>query len=151
VTCLADLGILDQHGQAMAVSAAGHLGSAGERAFARQDVRTAANLLLRAADLLDEGDRTKARLLIDGGEALAEAGDLAQSALVLDHAIEMGRALGDHALETCARLAQLYFAHSTNLRSSPPTSPMRPSVPSPTSRRRPGMTCSTGPGASLWR
>jgi class 3 adenylate cyclase/tetratricopeptide (TPR) repeat protein len=114
VTCLADLGILDQHGQAMAVSAAGHLGSAGERAFARQDVRTAANLLLRAADLLDEGDRTKARLLIDGGEALAEAGDLAQSALVLDHAIEMGRALGDHALETCARLAQLYFAHSTN-------------------------------------
>jgi len=113
VSYRAELGRLDDDGRRLAARAAGHLASAGERALARQDMPTAASLLLRAAALLED-DGTKARLLIDAGGALIESGELVRAGSVLDDAIKRGRDVGDDALETSARLARLYLTYSTD-------------------------------------
>ena len=52
---LAELAPLDEEGRYLGRRAAGHLGPAGRRAFARGDMWAAANLLRRAADLLPAG------------------------------------------------------------------------------------------------
>ncbi|MGO9343408.1 MAG: adenylate/guanylate cyclase domain-containing protein [Acidimicrobiales bacterium] len=110
----AELAVLDSEGRTLARNAAGHLRSAGERALMRQDESAAANLLLRSANLLEDNDKTKVKLLIQVGVALMETAQLVEAASVLDHAIELGIALSDEALETTARLARLFLDHSTN-------------------------------------
>ena len=65
----AELGPVDDHGRRVGAEASRHLSSAGRRAVARGDMPAAANLLQRAAALLDEQDPVRALLLLDAGEA----------------------------------------------------------------------------------
>ena len=60
---LAELGPLDRRGRELGERAAGRLGSAGGRAFARGDMSAAANLLRRAAQLLPLDHRPGSALL----------------------------------------------------------------------------------------
>jgi tetratricopeptide (TPR) repeat protein len=110
---LADLGPLDDHGRELAARAAGHLASAGRRAFARADMPAAANLLRRAVTLLPTDDRTRLELLPDLGEALMDTGEFAWAETFLDEAVEAARAIGDARLEAGAVLTRLYVRHHT--------------------------------------
>jgi predicted ATPase/class 3 adenylate cyclase len=110
---LAGLGPLDEHGRTLGFRAAGHLESAGRRAFARADMAAAANLLRRAAQLRPEGDRARIELLPDLGEALMEIGEFAWAQVFLDEAVEGATALGDARLEANAKLTRLLVRHHT--------------------------------------
>ncbi len=110
---LAELGPLDEHGTTLGTRAAERLSSAGRRAFARGDMPAAANLLRRAAELLPADSPLRPQLLLEAGEALTEAGELAEADLVLETAIGAASALGDLALETNARLGRLYLHYVT--------------------------------------
>ncbi len=60
----------------MAARAAQFLGGAGKRALARRDASAAANLLLRAGELLPEGDVERIELMVPVGQMLAEVGEV---------------------------------------------------------------------------
>ena len=70
---LLELAPLDDEGRELGRRAAGHLGPAGRRAFARGDMTAASSLLRRTVDLLPEGSRERTELLPDLGEALLRA------------------------------------------------------------------------------
>jgi predicted ATPase len=110
---LAGLGPLDAHGRELGDRAAGHLSSAGERAFARADMPAAANLLRRAVTLLADEDRRRLELLPDLGEALMETGEFAWAEMFLDDAVEAAAATGDARLEAGAVLTRLLVRHPT--------------------------------------
>jgi class 3 adenylate cyclase len=74
---LRELGPLDAHGRALGERAARHLGAAGRRALARDDLSVAASLLGRAVARLDDADPARAELALDWCEALLGAGDVA--------------------------------------------------------------------------
>jgi class 3 adenylate cyclase/tetratricopeptide (TPR) repeat protein len=78
--------------------AADRLGSAGRRALARSDLSAAANLLDRAALLLDERDPLRLELRLDAAGALIERGELDRAERVLDEVVEAADALGDRRL-----------------------------------------------------
>jgi predicted ATPase len=61
--CLAELGPVDEHGQAIAARASMRLGAAGRRAFDRGDLPAAASLLTRAKDLRSAPDPARVELL----------------------------------------------------------------------------------------
>jgi class 3 adenylate cyclase/tetratricopeptide (TPR) repeat protein len=69
-----ELGTLDEHALEVGESASKRLASAGGRALGRGDMRAAANLLVRAADLLPDEHRDKPRTLLAAGNALHETG-----------------------------------------------------------------------------
>jgi len=71
-----DLGALDAHGRALGERAARHLGAAGRRALARDDVALAASFLGRAIACLDPQDPARADLALDWCEALLSAGEV---------------------------------------------------------------------------
>ena len=110
---LLELAPLDDEGRELGRRAAGHLGPAGRRAFARGDMTAASSLLRRTVDLLPNGSRDRTELLPDLGEALLELGEFAQATTCLDDAVEAAAALGDTALEADARLTRLLVAHQT--------------------------------------
>jgi predicted ATPase len=110
---LADLGPLDDHGRKLGERAAGHLASAGKRAFARADMPAAANLLRRAANLLPADDRERLELLPDLGEALMEVGEFAWAETFLDEAVDAASAAGDARLKANAVLTRLLVRHHT--------------------------------------
>ena len=110
---LAELAPLDEEGRYLGRRAAGHLGPAGRRAFARGDMWAAANLLRRAADLLPPGEPQRLEFLPDLGEALMEIGEFAQAQERLDEAVAAAAASGDTALEADAILTRLLVAHHT--------------------------------------
>jgi class 3 adenylate cyclase/tetratricopeptide (TPR) repeat protein len=110
---LADLAPLDDHGRNLGDRAAGHLRSAGERAFARADMPAAANLLRRAATLLPEHDSTRLEILPNLGEAMMEIGEFAWAETFLDEAVEAARATEDARLEAAAGLTRLLVRHHT--------------------------------------
>jgi class 3 adenylate cyclase/tetratricopeptide (TPR) repeat protein len=110
---LEGLGPLDAHGRELGDRAAGHLSSAGERAFARADMPAAANLLRRAVTLLADQDRRRLELLPDLGEALMEIGEFAWAETFLDDAVEAAAATGDARLEAGAVLTRLLVRHPT--------------------------------------
>ncbi|MBI2238917.1 MAG: AAA family ATPase [Actinobacteria bacterium] len=103
----AELGPVDEHGRDLAVRAGRRLLEAGRRAFARGDMGGAANLLERAAALLPPTDPTRLDVLPDLGQALSEAGRLAEAERVLEEAVEAARGAGDRSLEARARLVWL--------------------------------------------
>jgi class 3 adenylate cyclase/tetratricopeptide (TPR) repeat protein len=88
---LHELGPLDAHGRALGERAARHLGAAGRRALARDDLALAASLLGRAVARLDETDPSRAELALDWCEALLGAGDVAPAAKAVG---ELGRFAG---------------------------------------------------------
>jgi class 3 adenylate cyclase/predicted ATPase len=110
---LSELGTIDEHGLGLAKRGSGHLGAAGDRAFARADMPAAANLLRRAAMLLPEQDPARLELLPDLGEALTEIGEFAWAVMFLDEAVEAAEATGDARLEADAVLTRLLVRHHT--------------------------------------
>ena len=87
------------------------LAEAGRRAYARDDIKAAVNLLERASDLAP-GEAEVSILL---GSAYMSAGDFAQGRVALTAAV----GCGDRRLET---LAQIELAFNTALTSSNPSS-----------------------------
>ncbi len=110
---LAELGPLDEHGIELGVRAAERLAAAGRRAYARGDMPATANLLRRAAADLPRGTRLRTVLLIEAGEALTYAGELAPADEVLEAARTEAAELGDVDLEATARLGLIYLHYLT--------------------------------------
>lgn len=110
---LAELGPLTDAARAVGRRASGHLAAAGTRARGRADMPAAANLLRRAAAMLDEGDPARPALLLGAGEALTEAGELEAADRALTEARDAALLLGDARLARTARLATLYLRYTT--------------------------------------
>jgi class 3 adenylate cyclase/tetratricopeptide (TPR) repeat protein len=106
---LAELGPLDDRGRELAERAAGRLGSAGGRAFARGDMSAAANLLRRAVTLLPLDHRTRLCLLPQLAEALMEMGEFPWAIVFLDEAVE--RTDDDPRLHADVVLTRLLVRH----------------------------------------
>jgi class 3 adenylate cyclase/tetratricopeptide (TPR) repeat protein len=104
---LEGLGPIDDHGRGLAERAAAKLGAAGVRAFAREDMPAAANLLRRAVELIPEGDPRRIPLLPDLGEALIQIGELEWADLYLQQLVSMASDLRDSAAEHEGRLGLL--------------------------------------------
>ncbi|HSC92841.1 MAG TPA: adenylate/guanylate cyclase domain-containing protein [Gaiellaceae bacterium] len=102
-----ELGPVDDHGLRLAARAGTKLAAAGRRAFAREDMPAAANLLRRAAELLPEEEPERLALLPDLGEALTQVGEFAWAELFLDEAVTRAESIGDTATAAEARLSQL--------------------------------------------
>jgi class 3 adenylate cyclase/tetratricopeptide (TPR) repeat protein len=100
---LGELAPLDDHGRALGARAAGMLGSAGRRAFAREDMPAAANLLGRASRCLEVGDARRTELLLSLAEALMDIGEFAPAEAAADEA----REAGDEVTAAAARLLGL--------------------------------------------
>jgi class 3 adenylate cyclase/tetratricopeptide (TPR) repeat protein len=104
---LAELGPVNEQQRTLATRAAAKLSAAGNRAFAREDMPAAANLLRRAADLMPEGDLARLALLPDLSSALTQIGELAWAEAFLTEAVDGAKERGERALGAEARLAQL--------------------------------------------
>ncbi len=102
-----DLGPLGEHGSAVGIRASTRLASAGRRSLARGDFPAAANLLKRAASLLDDHHPEKPRLLLAAGEAFMEIGEFAASDASLVSAVGKAATQGDVAVQTTAELVRL--------------------------------------------
>jgi class 3 adenylate cyclase/tetratricopeptide (TPR) repeat protein/ketosteroid isomerase-like protein len=81
---LRELGALDAHGRSLGERAARHLGAAGRRALARDDLSRAAGLLGRAIETLDPRDPGRPELVLDWCEALLAAGEVGTAARALE-------------------------------------------------------------------
>ena len=103
----AELGPVDEDGRRLAQRAGTKLAAAGRRAFAREDMPAAANLLRRAVELLPEEAPERLALLPDLGEALTQSGEFPWAQLFLDEAVERAGARGDEAAAADARFARL--------------------------------------------
>ena len=104
---LAELGPLDEHGQALGARGAAKLAAAGRRAFGRGDMPAAANLLRRAVGLLPRHDPARAELLPELGEALMDVGEFVVAQTFLDEAVETAAQSGDERLGARAILGLL--------------------------------------------
>ena len=96
----AELGAADP---ALGGRAAGRLEAAARAARARGDVAAAVNLLGRAVELVPEGP-ARPGLLVQQGEVLCEAGELAEAEGVLEEGIALARAGVDERAEWLGRL-----------------------------------------------
>lgn len=104
---LSELGPLDADGLAIGKDAAGRLGRAGRRAFARSDMHAASNLYQRASSLLALHDPERLALQPQLAEALMERGDFAAARTVLDGATEVAQQLGDERLKAATQLVRM--------------------------------------------
>jgi class 3 adenylate cyclase/type II secretory pathway predicted ATPase ExeA len=108
---LAELGPLDDHGRAVGERGAARLVSAGRRAFGRGDMGASANLLRRAAEMLDERAPTRLELLPDLGEAMMEIGEFAWAEVYLEEALAATEKSGDERLHADAVLTRLFVRY----------------------------------------
>src|SRR5215831_17473028 len=106
-TYLSELEEPDDRQRELARRAADKLRTAGARAFAREDMPAAANLLRRAHDLFEEGDPARIEVVPDLAQALTQTGEFAWAEVFLGEAIEASARLGKPSLAAEARLAQL--------------------------------------------
>jgi class 3 adenylate cyclase/tetratricopeptide (TPR) repeat protein len=90
------LGPLADRGRELAARAAEILGGAGRRAYARDDMPAAVNLLDRAVALLSDQEPAQLELRRELSNALWSVGELARAESLLDGLIEAARAAGDH-------------------------------------------------------
>jgi class 3 adenylate cyclase/tetratricopeptide (TPR) repeat protein len=102
-----ELGSLDDETRSLGARGAQKLASAGRRAFARGDMPAAANLLGRAAALLDPADPVGIELGIDRAEALVEGGLFADALTGVEEAEEQATRIGDERLAARVQLARL--------------------------------------------
>ncbi|MBA3366460.1 MAG: AAA family ATPase [Actinobacteria bacterium] len=109
-----ELGALDDSARSTAARASELLVAAGRKADARQDVSAAVGLLTRGVVLLPEDAPERVRVLAELGEALIEAGDLAQAECVIAEAAERASALGDARMEALALLPRVRLQTCTN-------------------------------------
>jgi predicted ATPase/class 3 adenylate cyclase len=91
----AELGSLDTQARELAQRAAEILGGAGRRAYARDDMPAAVNLLDRAVALLAEQEPAQLELRRELSNALWSVGELARAEALLDGIIETAQAAGD--------------------------------------------------------
>ena len=110
----AELGPVDDHGRRLGAEASGYLSSAGRRALARGDMPAAANLLQRAAALLDEKDPARALLLLDAGEAAVDIGELERAESVLSEAVDRALSAQEMGIARAAALALLQLRYTTD-------------------------------------
>jgi class 3 adenylate cyclase/tetratricopeptide (TPR) repeat protein len=80
------------------------LADAGERALARNDAPAAANLLLRAQNLLPEDDPARLEPMRRASLALWWTGEVERARALLEQQLACARELGDVAEEWCGRL-----------------------------------------------
>jgi class 3 adenylate cyclase/tetratricopeptide (TPR) repeat protein len=113
-----ELGPLDDEAVALGARASTRLASAGRRALGRGDFPAAANLLDRAARVLDPSELDRARLLVSAGEAYTEIGEFATADEMLVQAGSDAETIGHHDLRTTAELVRLQL----HLRSEASTS-----------------------------
>jgi len=113
-----ELGPLDDEAVLLGVRASTRLSSAGRRALARGDFPAAANLLDRAAKLLDTANPQRAPLLVSAGEAFMEIGEFATAEDLLVVAAGDASAIDDRSVATTAELVRLQL----HLRSEASTS-----------------------------
>ena len=104
---LSELGEPDDHQRQLAARAATKLEGAGRRAFAREDMPAAANLLRRAHDLLPGDAVARVEVVPDLAQALTQTGEFAWAEVFLREAVETAGRLGMGAIAAEARLAQL--------------------------------------------
>jgi DNA-binding SARP family transcriptional activator/predicted ATPase len=97
----AEIGVPDE---AIAARAGELLAAAGRRAYARDDVRAAVNLLRRASTLVPPDDPIRPEALILLGSALMGAGEFAEGRPVLVEARDLAQAAGDRRLEIRAAI-----------------------------------------------
>jgi class 3 adenylate cyclase/tetratricopeptide (TPR) repeat protein len=90
------LGPLDEHAHGLAERAAEILGAAGRRAYARDDMPAAINLLDRAVSLLAEQEPAQLSLRRELSNALWSVGELARAEALLEGLIEAAEQAGDH-------------------------------------------------------
>jgi len=102
----AELGPVGEREYALATRAADLLGSAGRRAFAREDIPAAIRLLSRALDVGRDDRSTRPLLLWQLSAALWAAGELERAELALSEAMSAAIAASDLRLEWYARLDQ---------------------------------------------
>src|SRR5262252_569405 len=112
----AELGPVDDDGRRLGAEASRHLSSAGRRALARGDMPAAANLLQRAAALLDEKDPARALLLLDAGEATVDMGELERAEATLTEAVDRALSADERGIARAASLAllQLRYTHGVH-------------------------------------
>ncbi len=108
-----ELAPIDVRAETLAVLSAEHLERAGRRSFGRGDMRAAANLWRRSAQLLPERSRERLELLPSLGEALMEMGEFSEAQGYLSQAVVGAAALDDQRLEADATLTRLLVAHHT--------------------------------------
>ncbi len=109
---LGELGPADEHARELARWGSAQLAVAGRRASARGDSPAAANLLERAAGLLDPGERDAVELRLHLAEVLAALGEFDRSAGVAGDAMATARDLHDSRLVTNAELVMLYLRYT---------------------------------------
>ena len=110
----AELGPVDDHGRRLGAEASRYLSSAGRRALARGDMPAAANLLQRAAALLDEQDPARALLLLDAGEAAVDIGELERAESLLTEAVDRAFTAGENGIARASALALLQLRYTTD-------------------------------------
>jgi tetratricopeptide (TPR) repeat protein len=113
-----ELGPLDDEAVALGARASTRLASAGRRALGRGDFPAAANLLDRAAHVLDGREPERARLLVAAGEAYVEIGEFSTADEMLDQAGAVASGIGEREITTTAGLVRLQL----HLRSEASTS-----------------------------
>jgi len=99
-----ELGLADETVAALAARAGALLGEAGRRAFARDDAPAAANLLLRACELLPEDDPARLELLRRASLALWLTGSVDEASKMLEGHITAAAELGASGEEWSGRL-----------------------------------------------
>ena len=104
---LRELGPLDAKGKAIGQDASRRLSSAGRRAFARGDLRAAANLMRRSLAVLTEGDSRRIPLLPELGEVLLELGQLSEARALVEEAIALADPERDRRVKSSAEVVRL--------------------------------------------
>jgi class 3 adenylate cyclase/tetratricopeptide (TPR) repeat protein len=105
-----ELGALDAETTSLGVSAGRRLGTAGVRAFKRDDMQAAAALLRRSVELLPEGDPDRLEQLRELGQALRESGRGEDAVAAIERLRSDAGAAGAIHLEALAELELV--AHS---------------------------------------
>ena len=103
------LGPLDDPARELGRQAAARLAAAGSRALGRHDVVAVANLLGRAAALLEPSDPARIALLPDLAFALWESGSADESRAVMSEALDRAERLGDPEMNAHVSLMRWFL------------------------------------------
>jgi class 3 adenylate cyclase/tetratricopeptide (TPR) repeat protein len=112
---LVELRVADGQASELARRAAYLLGSAGRRASARGDGRTAANLLRRATRLPGAAEPRRIALLLDLATALRESGHLDEASEILTSAATAAAASSDERLQARTTVERAFLRLHTDL------------------------------------
>ena len=106
------LGPLDEQGRTLAERAAEILGAAGRRAYARDDMPAAINLLDRALALVTREDPARLELMRELSTSLWSLGEVARAEALLNGLIEAASVAGDRRYELYGALQHMSWRFS---------------------------------------